>query len=38
MSNDNCLLKSRIEQLDSELTQLRQTNMRQQQDLQVILD
>ncbi|CAI2723241.1 unnamed protein product [Schistosoma spindalis] len=35
MSNDNCLLKSRIEQLDSELTQLRQTNMRQQQDLQV---
>ncbi|CAH8831625.1 unnamed protein product [Trichobilharzia szidati] len=35
MSNDNCLLKSRIEQLDSELSQLRQSNMRQQQDLQV---
>ncbi|CAH8438737.1 unnamed protein product [Schistosoma turkestanicum] len=35
VSNDNCILKSRIEQLDSELTQLRQTNMRQQQDLQV---
>ncbi|CAH8448996.1 unnamed protein product [Heterobilharzia americana] len=35
MSKDNCLLKSRIEQLDSEVSQLRQTNMRQQQDLQV---
>ncbi|KAK4472823.1 hypothetical protein MN116_004039 [Schistosoma mekongi] len=36
MSNDNCLLKSRVEQLDSEVTQLHQTNMRQQQDLQVL--
>ncbi|KAH8854415.1 CTCL tumor antigen HD-CL-01/L14-2 [Schistosoma japonicum] len=36
MSNDNCLLKSRVEQLDSEVTQLHQTNMRQQQDLQIL--
>lgn len=37
MSSDNCLLKSRLEQLEAEISQLHQANLRQQQELQVTI-